>query len=58
MTGRVAARSAETVNPNMATGAVEVVVDELEVLNTAAPLPFPIDERVNVDLWYQIPSKQ
>ena len=48
VTGRVAARSAETVNPNMATGAVEVVVDELEVLNTAAPLPFPIDERGNV----------
>ncbi len=48
LTGVVEARSAETVNPAMATGEVEVVVNELEVLNPAAPLPFPIDERVNV----------
>ena len=48
VTGVVEARSAETVNPNMATGEVEVAVGELEVLNSSAPLPFPIDERVNV----------
>ncbi|WIY83884.1 aspartate--tRNA ligase [Propionimicrobium sp. PCR01-08-3] len=48
VTGVVDARSDETINPNMATGEVEVVVSELEVLNPAAPLPFPIDERVNV----------
>ncbi len=48
LTGVVEARSAETVNPAMVTGEVEVVVNELEVLNPAAPLPFPIDERVNV----------
>ncbi len=47
-TGVVEARSEDTVNPAMVTGEVEVVVSELEVLNPSAPLPFPIDERVNV----------
>ncbi len=36
------------VNPNMATGRIEVAVSGAEVLNLSAPLPFPIDERVNV----------
>ena len=48
VTGVVEARSAETVNPNMATGEIEVAVTAIEVLNPSAPLPFPIDERVNV----------
>lgn len=46
--GSVEARSEETVNPNMATGNVEVVVSSLDILNPSAVLPFPIDERVNV----------
>ncbi len=48
VTGVVEARSPETVNPNMATGQIEVVVSSLEILNPSAPLPFPIDERVSV----------
>ncbi|MGL5405540.1 MAG: aspartate--tRNA ligase [Propionibacteriaceae bacterium] len=48
MTGTVEARSAENINANIPTGQIEVVVRELEVLNPAAPLPFQIDERVNV----------
>ena len=48
VTGPVEARSADTVNPNLATGEVEVAVATLEVLNPSAPLPFQIDERVNV----------
>ncbi len=48
VTGPVEARSADTVNPNLATGEVEVAVSTLEVLNPSAPLPFQIDERVNV----------
>ncbi|GAB2981450.1 aspartate--tRNA ligase [Nocardioides montaniterrae] len=42
--GEVIARTPENVNPNVATGEVEVVVTELEVLNASAPLPFPIDD--------------
>ena len=46
--GTIVRRSAETVNPRMATGEVEVQVDELRVLNTCTPLPFQLDEE-NVD---------
>src|SRR5689334_15348471 len=46
--GEVVARSEGNVNPNLATGEGEVGVSELEVLNPSAPLPFPIDEHVEV----------
>ena len=42
--GEVVARSPETVNPNMATGQVEVQVDELHIVSTSTPLPFQLDE--------------
>ena len=42
--GRVRRRPAGTENPNLPTGAVEVVAETLEILNTSAPLPFQIDE--------------
>jgi len=48
VTGRVRARSADTVNPTMATGAVEVLGKELEILNTAATPPFQLDEYTRV----------
>ncbi|MCL2784071.1 MAG: aspartate--tRNA ligase [Propionibacteriaceae bacterium] len=48
VTGVVEPRSDDTVNPNMPTGEIEVVVAEIEILNPSAPLPFPVDERVNV----------
>ncbi|MCL1906905.1 MAG: aspartate--tRNA ligase [Propionibacteriaceae bacterium] len=48
VTGQVEARSADTVNPSMPTGEIEVVVSDIEILSVSAPLPFPIDERVNV----------
>ncbi|WP_110241333.1 aspartate--tRNA ligase [Nocardioides gilvus] len=44
ITGEVVARTSDNVNPNLATGEVEVVASEIEVLNTSAPLPFPIDD--------------
>ncbi len=47
--GTVTERSPETVNPKMPTGQVEVLVDELRVLNTATPPPFPIEEDAGVD---------
>ncbi len=46
VTGRVAARPAGNENPDLATGAVEVVAESLTVLSEAAPLPLPIDDTV------------
>ncbi|UWE07379.1 aspartate--tRNA ligase [Actinacidiphila bryophytorum] len=40
--GRVLARSAENVNPELPTGEIEVDVTSLEVLGAADPLPFPV----------------
>src|SRR6186997_1523635 len=42
--GEVVARSADTVNPRMATGAVELAVDALEIVSRSTPLPFQLDE--------------
>jgi aspartyl-tRNA synthetase len=47
--GVVAARPAGTENPRLATGAVEVHVRELKVLNESRALPFPIEDDVDVD---------
>jgi aspartyl-tRNA synthetase len=48
VTGVVEPRPEGNANPDLPTGEVEVVVSEIEVLNAAAPLPFQIDERVEV----------
>ncbi len=48
VTGVVEARPADTINASLATGDIEVAAQTLEVLNPSAPLPFQIDERVNV----------
>jgi aspartyl-tRNA synthetase len=54
ITGKVTARSPETVNPKLGTGAVEVVAATIEVHNVCADLPFPMDDdkadKVNEDL--------
>ena len=47
--GKVRARSADTVNPKMATGEIEVVVNELRILNKAKTPPFYIQDGVDVD---------
>jgi aspartyl-tRNA synthetase len=44
VTGRVRQRPAGTNNPKIPTGEVEVMVKELEVLNVADVLPFPVDD--------------
>jgi aspartyl-tRNA synthetase len=46
--GTVRPRPADTVNPELPTGAVEVAVRELRILNAARPAPFPMDESVEV----------
>ena len=48
VTGVVDSRDEANVNPNIATGEIEVDIRTLEVLNPAAPLPFQIDERSGV----------
>ncbi len=48
VTGEVAARDERNVNADLATGEVEVVASDIEVLNPSAPLPFQLDERVTV----------
>jgi aspartyl-tRNA synthetase len=40
--GEVRERPAGNENPELATGEIEVVVSELEILSEAAPLPFPV----------------
>jgi len=47
--GEVAPRKEGTENPNLPTGAIEVRVRELEVLNAAKTPPFPINEDSEVE---------
>ena len=46
--GEVGARPEGNANPNLPTGEIEVVANEVEVLSESAPLPFQIDEHVEV----------
>jgi len=47
--GRVARRDPQNVNPNLATGEIELAVAELEILADAETPPFPLDEAAGVD---------
>ena len=46
--GEVALRPEGNANPNLPSGDIEVIAVEVEVLSAAAPLPFPIDDHVDV----------
>src|ERR1700761_1260445 len=48
--GRVRERPAGTVNANLASGRVELLAQELEVLNRSEPLPFQLDENVGEEV--------
>ena len=48
ITGDVSARPEGNQNPNLPTGEIEVIATDVEVLSASAPLPFPIDEHVEV----------
>jgi aspartyl-tRNA synthetase len=45
--GRLALRPADTTNPNLPTGAVELMADEVRILNTARTTPFPIEDETD-----------
>ncbi len=48
--GRVRERPAGTVNANLASGRVELLAQELELLNRSEPLPFQLDETVGEEV--------
>jgi aspartyl-tRNA synthetase len=48
-TGSVVARSPERINPNLPTGAVELVVEELQILAAAETPPFLPEDDLEVD---------
>ena len=49
LTGDVALRPAGTENPKIPTGDIEVIVQQVEILNTSNTPPFYINEEVEVD---------
>ncbi|MHB1591165.1 MAG: aspartate--tRNA ligase [Sulfuricella sp.] len=44
ITGLVRSRPEGTTNPNLSTGEIEVLAQEIEILNTSAPIPFQLDD--------------
>ncbi len=49
ITGTVRARMDEAVNPNMATGEIEVLAHSLAILNTSLTPPFSIEDGIETD---------
>ena len=50
VTGVVRARPAGTVNANLASGKIEMLAREVELLNRSEPLPFQLDENVSEEV--------
>lgn len=46
--GKVEARPGDMANPKLATGEIEVLVNELRILNKSETPPFPLDEETDV----------
>jgi aspartyl-tRNA synthetase len=50
VTGLVRARPPGTANPNLKSGQIEVLCQDLEILNRSEPLPFQLDETVSEEV--------
>ncbi|MEN9687850.1 MAG: hypothetical protein RL381_862 [Actinomycetota bacterium] len=50
ITGEVSLRPAGNENPNIPTGEIEVMGDDVVVLSESAPLPFPVDSGSDVEI--------
>jgi aspartyl-tRNA synthetase len=50
VTGKVRERPPGTVNANLASGRVELVATQIELLNRSEPLPFQLDEQVGEEI--------
>ncbi len=44
VSGTVVRRSEDTINPRLASGEIEVIVDQIRIESNAAPLPFPVSD--------------
>ena len=49
VTGKIRLRNEATINPNLATGEIEVLAREIEVLNAAKTPPFYIQDNIDTD---------
>jgi aspartyl-tRNA synthetase len=49
VTGEVTARTEGNINPNLATGEIEIVATAITVLSESEPVPFPIDGADDID---------
>ncbi len=48
ITGKVERRPEGNANPNIGSGDIEIIAEDLEILSEAAVLPFPIDDHLEV----------
>jgi aspartyl-tRNA synthetase len=48
VTGEVALRPEGNANPNLPSGEIEVIAQDVEVLSASAALPFPVDETASI----------
>lgn len=49
VSGKVVARSPDTVNPRLATGEIEIAAEEMDVLNNSKTPPFYIEDGIDTD---------
>ena len=46
--GKVAARTEQNINPNMKTGKIEIIAEEIKILSESDALPFQIEDSITV----------